>query len=74
MSRERKRIFQTFLRQRNVLVVVRHFEQACEQPAGRERGRGKETRRNGQGYRFPNAGDLCRVQTNYSGRKHNHTE
>ena len=29
---------------------------------------------NGQGYRFPNTGDLCHVQINYSGGKHNHTE
>ena len=34
----------------------------------------KETRKNGQGFRSPNAGDLCRVQIKYSGRKHNHTK
>ena len=56
-------------------AVVRHFELTCEQPAARkEKGKKKETRRNGQGFRFPNAGDLCRVQINYSGRQHNHTE
>ena len=27
--------------------------------------------RNDQGFRFPNAGNLCHVQINYSGRKHN---
>ena len=30
--------------------------------------------RNGQGFRFPDIGDLCRVQISYSGRKHNHTK
>ena len=58
------------------MFVVRHFELACEQPAaGKEGGKEKtETRGNGQGFRFPNTGDLCRVQIHYSDRKHNHTE
>ena len=48
-----------------VFFVVRHFELACEQlAAGKEREK-KE---------FPNTGDVRRVQINYSGRKHNHTE
>ena len=55
-----------------VLFVVRHSELACEQLA--EGKRKKETRRNGQGFRFPNTGDLCRIQINCSGRKHNHTK
>ena len=41
----------------------------------REKGRkGEEEKgasRNGQGFRFPNAGNLCQVQINYSGRKNN---
>ena len=54
---------------------MRHFELACEQPAeGKEMGKEKEIRRNGQGFRFPNTGNLCCVQINYSGPKHNHTE
>ena len=57
------------------MVVVRHFELACEQPAaGRKGEKEKETRRNGQGFRFLNTDDLCRVQIIFSGRKHNHTE
>ena len=41
----------------------------------RERGRkGEEEKgacRNGQSFQFPNAGNLCHVQINYSGHKHN---
>ena len=47
---------------------------ACEQGKGKERrqGRGKEGAcRNGQCFPFPNAGNLCHVQINYLGRKHN---
>ena len=57
------------------MFVVRHFELACEQPAtGKERGKEQETRRNCQGFRFPNTGNLCRVRINYLGGKHNHIE
>ena len=57
------------------MFVGRHFELAYEQPAaGKERRKEKETHKNGQGFRFANSGDLCRVQINYSGGKHNHTE
>ena len=55
-----------------VLFAVRHFELACKQLA--EGKRKRETRRNGQGFPFPNTGDLCRIQINYSGRKHNLTK
>ena len=44
------------------------------QQRGRKGEKKKETCRNNQGFRFPNTGDLCPVQINYSGRKHNHTE
>ena len=42
--------------------------------SGDGKGKEKETNRNGQGFRFPNICDLCRVQINYSGRKNNHTK
>ena len=47
------------------------------QPVNKERGRkGKEEEekgacRNGQGFRFPNDSNLCHIQINCSGRKHN---
>ena len=67
---------QNLVKMAEVLFVVRHFELACEQLAAwKEREKiKKRTRRNGQGFRFSNTGDLRRVQINYSGRKHNHTK
>ena len=42
---------------------------------GRKGEKKKEWRRiSGEGFRFPDIGDLCRVQINYSGQQHNHTE
>ena len=35
---------------------------ACERGEGKERGRGKGACRNGQGFQFPNAANLCHVQ------------
>ena len=48
---------------------------ACEQGEGEERGRGegKGACRNGQRFRFPNAGNLCHVQINYLGGNHNNS-
>ena len=46
---------------------------ACEQGEGRKgkRKRKQGACRNGQGFRFPNDSNLCHVQINCSGRKHN---
>ena len=44
---------------------------ACEQEERKEKWREKRACRNDRGFRFPNAANLCHVQINYSGRKHN---
>ena len=45
------------------LFVVRHSEPVNRPAAGRETGKEKETCKNCQGFRFPNTGDLCHVQS-----------
>ena len=44
---------------------------ACEQGEGKERESGRGACRNGQGFQFPNDSNLCHVQINCSGHKHN---
>ena len=79
--------WQNTLRERKLIVhIIIHVVDngnfscnrlACEQGEGGRGGgggKGEEEKgacRNGQGFRFPNAANLCHVQINFSGRRHN---
>ena len=60
----------TFSLDKNISVRIKTFYVENRDREGR-RTRKKGACRNGQVFRFPNAVNLCHVQINYPGSKHN---